>query len=123
VDVAVNAPLFYMPSVLPLSHIASETDCRPPCWKAAGHLIVEALGEDAWAVFHGEFWDSTVLGVIDHALLIRLLNHAGPMEQDILIKDIAVELDVPEEEAFRRYCGEALRQMSFVGLVRRVAQP
>lgn len=97
--------------------VASQSAAQETYWELAPDLIIEPIEEDGWAVFHVRYWDSTVVGVVDHALLQSLDRAGRAIRQSDLIGSVALSLDVTADDALRQYCREALRQMVIVGLV------
>ena len=75
------------------------------------------MPDGGYAVFNRYFWDSAVLSPIDHALLTQLLNSCASVPQDVLVCGAADATGYPNDQAFGRYCGEALQQLSFIGLI------
>lgn len=88
-------------------------------WKVSpGRVRIEALGEDQFAVFNADYWDSSVLNLVD-ASLLRTLVESGPtaISEDQLVDRVARDLDLAVDESLLAYARQALVQMAHVGLI------
>ncbi len=80
-------------------------------------LHIEPLGENEFAVFNEDYWDSTVLNAIDFCLLRLLISSTQSVNEEQLVHETSQQLTIPLDEALLRYCRLALEQMAFIGLI------
>lgn len=84
------------------------------------NVLIESLGEDEFAVFNGSYWDSSVLNAID-ACLLRAVGQSVTdfVSEEMLVRHVAAELELPIDGPLRQYAEQSLHQMAQVGLIYR----
>lgn len=88
-------------------------------WRAVCQSIVlDSLGENEYAIYHADYWDSAVLNAVDACLLQALVARSGDLvPEELLVKRVASELCLSPDPSFYRYSHQALLQMAFIGLI------
>ncbi|PAY16584.1 hypothetical protein CKO51_25755 [Rhodopirellula sp. SM50] len=79
---------------------------------------VEPLSGSSWAVFNAHYWDTAVFGRLDMAVFDFLRRCDGPTSESAIVQSIISQSENADPHKLADYCGECLRQMEMLGLVR-----
>lgn len=81
-------------------------------------LVIEQLGDNAFALFNPSFSDSTVLNAVDECVLRLLAEHRHGMDFTLLVQRVSQRLDLDVDSNLQQYLAESLDQMKSMGIVK-----